>query len=630
MKNKFQDLQAIPLNTQGFEDLSLQQQILIYHLTMAGAVGAKITLKQMSPFNSPVIDLMINAYRASTHSVTSTKVKNEIKNALFMLFIHSGIYHHMSGEKIKLPLSQDSLDFIKVNTLPKDFAHFEMAFSDQAPVFLTVQNSTSDVVLESGVAFYPPNTTTEEIQKYIQEEAKQLTSEEEKRSPFGFNRLIKRDQHGNLQSLFISAKKDNPFSGECHRIIYHLKQALPFSENEQQLKSIQSLIHFYETGNSVDFDNHCVDWVKDQNSHVYFINGMIESYDDPLGIGCSFESLVAFKNPHDVERVDSIIKNIQWFEDHLPIDPRFKKEKAKGLSASSVNVISMSGRTSPALPLGINLPNNDWIRNKHGSKSVTLSNVANSRTEIESPLLKEMHLEQYHEILQKHDHINKNLHIDLHEIAGHGSAQLLAGVSQEDLSSYYSIIEECRADLVALYYAGEQQLEEFGIYPKGKTDEIALSLYVSYLTNGLLGQLRRVKLGNDLTQAHLRNRQIIASWVLSHIKEEHALLMKQGGKSYIKINDVNAVRQKIGELLAIIQRIKSEGDFKTAKYIVETYGTKVNPELHSEVLERVSSLELPNITAYIAPVMRLNDHGIPELVIMDDFVEQQILLWSMM
>lgn len=626
MQNKVGNFQAIELNTTGFDKLNSKQQKLVYHLTLAGQAGSRISLKQTSQYNEAIIQMFIDLYKKTKNH--DNHISKQIKSALFILFLHSGIYHHTSGEKLKLEIDDDTLNFILENATDKQVFLFTQAFSFNTPNFQTVQSNEVDVVLNSGVAFYPSKTTRSEIEEF-QTKLYANQTEEDMISPFGFNTIISRDENEELKAINIYASQEKTsFSDDCHHIIFHLKNALSYVENKQQENSILSLIRFYETGDPVDFDKHCVEWVNDQNSSIYFINGLIESYDDPLGRACTFESIVAFKNPNDVDRVNAIIDNIQWFEENLPVEQRFKKEKAKGLSASSVNVISMSGKTSPCLPLGINLPNSDWIRNKYGSKSVTLANVSNSRSHIENPLTTEMFLPEYQSLIVKHLFLNKNLHIDLHEVAGHGSGQVLEGVSKSDLSIYYSVIEECRADLVALYYAGSDKLEEFGIYPKNKTEEIATAQYVSYITDGLLTQLRRVKLGNDLTQAHLRNRQLISSWLLSHCRECDILLLEKGGKHFIKINNINNVRLKIGELLSEIQRIKSMGDFEAAKGLVETYGTKINKQIHIEVLDRINKLGLSELVGYISPILQQRENGEIFTKLIPDFVDQQIELWD--
>lgn len=364
------------------------------------------------------------------------------------------------------------------------------------------------------------------------------------------------------------------------------------------------------------------------NKYLIIIHNFYLIVEDPLGVGCTFESVVAFKNPIQTAKVEKIIENIQWFEDNSPINQEFKKEKATGLSASSVTVVSMAGDTSPTLPLGINLPNSDWIRSKHGSKSVNLANVASSRSSHEVQLHQALYLDKYQEVISQYGNMTNSLHTDLHEIAGHGSGKILEGVNTDSLGAYYSTIEEARADLVALYYMADEKLKEFGVYD-GDVDveKATLAQYVTYLTNGAISQLRRVKLGNELTQAHFRNRQLIALWVLEKAENEKVKLIQQEGKFYIALNDVAYVRTLFGNLLAEIQRIKSEGDFEAAKNIVMKYGTYVNQTIHQEILSRIEKLNLPNVVGFITPMLVKQNEDIV-IVQADNFLTQQLELYK--
>lgn len=629
-KNQVLDMLAIPLNTSGFNDLPEKQKRLIYHLTKAGRWGNTISLMQTSEHNYETFNMFIDAWvKIKDASDISIDIKNEVHDALFTLFIHSGIYHNTTGELLNLKLSKTTLKFLEAKFSNwNDF--YSRVFSDKTPLFQTVQNSKDDPVLNSGVGFYRSNynerINTQEVIDYRNKLLEELASDEEKRAPNGFNNIIFKRSNGELFSSTINSS-NIVFQEYIWGILNELRNALHYTENEEQRESILSLINVYITGKAIDFDQHCVKWTKDTQSNIYFVNGFIESYDDPLGVACTYESLVAFKNPKDEKRVSAIIKNIQWFENSLPVDSKYKKEKAFGLSASSVNVISMSGKTNPILPLGINLPNSDWIRKEYGSKSVTLSNVAQSTSNALNGLSKEFYLKEYLPIIEKYDDLNRNLHIDLHEIAGHGSCKTMEGVSKDSLGIYYSIIEEARADLVALYYSADQKFEELGVYGKDETNEIAKACYVSYFTNALLTQLRRIKIGNDLTQAHLRNRQLIASYILSKINSNDASLVFENGKHYVSISNVQAVRKQIGELLKEIQRIKSEGDFESAKSIVENFGTKVDLKIHKETLGRVEKLNLPSTIAYIAPKLFLDENNNVQILSNNNFIDTQIDLY---
>ena len=614
---RFNDIVILQLNTEGFDKLSEKQKKLAYYLSKAGLCGRCISLEQGSQYNVPLITSLIELYEKVDKKYLLNK---QIHDTLFILFTHNGIYHNMSGEKLNLPLELSTLDAYKdAPDLTEKVK--KIWFESDIPQFRTVQTEGVDVVEASGGNFYN-NVTAQEVNQYRKE--KYSVFEGDEVPPLGFNERLSKNESGEIVSEVIS--EYGLYGKYVQEIIVNLNEALQFSENDKQYKSISTLINFYKSGNPVDFDKHCVAWTEDKDSDIYFINGLIESYDDPMSIGCTFESIVAFKNPIQTAKVNKIINNIQWFENNLPFDKEFKKDKAVGLSASSVSVISMAGETSPSIPLGINLPNSDWIRKKHGSKSVNLSNVAASRSSYEVALREALYLEKYHSSLEKYGNMTSDLHTDLHEIAGHGSGKVLDGVNAEVLGAYYSVIEECRADLVALYYMSDKNLKDFGVYDNNvNVEEAALAQYVLYLTNGAFGQLRRVQLGNDLTQAHFRNRQLISLWVLENADQSKVNIIEEDGKHYIQVNDVNHVKELFGQLLGKIQKIKSTGDFESGKDLVMTYGTKVNIDLHSEVIERMSKLDMPKVVGFITPMLTEKDNDII-LEQSNDFFKQQILL----
>ncbi len=623
MKNyleRFNDIAILQLDIEGFNDLTDTQKQLAYHLSEAGLWGRYISVDQGSIHNNPLIKSLIQLYKEidKNHPIYSS-----IYDTLFIIFAHNGIYHSMSGEKLDLPLSKaaleshDDLNQKIVNQI------VSIWFSSHIPQFRTVQTDGVDVVSVSGGNFYK-NLTTHEVEEYRKTAYPKVENDEV--PPFGFNERLVKDDSGAIQSEIVYAQ--GLYGKYIQKIISELTQALKYTENEQQHESIETLIKFYETGDPFDFDIHSVAWAKDQDSSIYFINGLIESYEDPLGIGCTFESIVAFKNPISTAKVNKIIENIQWFEDNLPIDKEFKKDKAAGLSASSIKVISMAGDTSPSLPLGINLPNSDWIRKKHGSKSVNLENSASSRSAVNLPLQNALFLEKYHSVLTQYKELTNSLHTDLHEIAGHGSGKVVDGVNTESLGVYYSVIEEARADLVALYFMSDSNLLTFGIYDDNvNVEEAALAQYVSYITNGFIGQLNRVSLGNDLTQAHFRNRQLISLWVLEHADKDKVRVIEKDGAHYVEVNDIYHAKELFGKLLSEIQRIKSTGDFEAAKSLVSTYGTKVDIAIHKEIIERISKLNLPKIIGFITPILE-QSNGSVTVVQPEGFFDQQIALHS--
>lgn len=585
--------------------------------------GKVISLHQASDYNIRLLDNLIFLFEEVNHE---EKVWEQLRDTLFTFFAHGGVYHTTTGERLDFPIQLEELRKIKdtIETFTAAKAVEEILFSkDLMPHYRTVQKDGVDVVKESGANFYV-GLTTDEVKQFREEVYPKVEGDEI--PPYGFNERLVKNSDGSIDRQVISSV--GLYAHYVGKIIKELEKALFYSENEQQKESIETLIQFYKTGDAADFDKHCVAWTKDKESSIYFVNGLIESYKDPLGIACNFESIVAFKDPSQTAKVEKIIENIQWFENNLPFDSKFKKDKAVGLSASSINVISMAGDPSPVLPLGINLPNSDWIRKKHGSKSVTLANVDSSRNTYDVPLMKALYLDKYQALIKRYGNETGVLHTDLHEIAGHGSGKVLDGVNTDVLSTYYSVIEECRADLVALYYIPDEKLKEIGVFAQDvDVKDAALAKYIAYFTNGAIGQLRRIKLGNDLTQAHFRNRQIISTWLLDHAEKDKMAMVTKDGRFYIEVNDLEYVRTLVGVLLSEIQRIKSEGDFEAAKKLVEAYGTKVNPLVHKEVLERVSSLGLANVMGFMTPILVDKGNDV-EIMYQDDFLSQHIELYK--
>jgi dipeptidyl-peptidase III len=620
---RLNDIAILQLNTDGFDKLEMKQKNLAYHLAQAGLYGKFISLDQGSRYNISLFDALISLYEKVDNSNENETLKKQLHDSLFTLFAHNGMYHSMSGERLALPLDIQELQIMKDTEAELVQIITSILFEEEIQAFRTVQKDDVDVVALSGGNFYE-NLTTEEVLNFRSSAYPQTESDEV--PPYGFNEKIIKHQNGQIERQIIS--ENGLYAKYIKKIIESLEKALEFSENEKQHLAISSLIDFYHSGDAKDFDKHCVAWTDDQSSNIYFINGLIESYEDPLGIGCTFESVVAFKNPIQTAKVEKIIENIQWFEDNSPINQAFKKEKATGLSASSVTVVSMAGDTSPTLPLGVNLPNSDWIRSKHGSKSVNLANVASSRSSHEVQLRQALYLDEYQDVIAQYGNMTNSLHTDLHEIAGHGSGKILEGVNTDSLGAYYSTIEEARADLVALYYMADEKLKEFSVYDNEvDVAKATLAQYITYLTNGAISQLRRVKLGNDLTQAHFRNRQLIALWTLKHADSEKVKMIEKDGKHYIQIMDIEHVRNLFGQLLAEIQRIKSEGDFEAAKNIVMTYGTTVNQTIHQEVLTRIEKLNLPNVVGFITPMLvKESDNVVIKQA--EDFFKQQLELYK--
>ena len=612
------DIAILQLNTQGFDALTFSQKKLAYHLAQAGLWGRAISMDQGSLHTLPLIAVLMELHDQKGGSLDTQRI---IRDTLFVIFAHNGIYHSMSGERLDLPLTRRALAEIEIWN-PHAARALRVHWVEAAiPVQRTIQTEGVDGVADSGGNFYLGLTTQEVVD--FRASAYPTPTNPQEVPPYGFNERLVKGEEG-IERQVVSST--GLYAGYVRQMIAQLQLALPWAENPAQKASIETLIAFYASGDAQDFDTHCVAWTQDRDSDIYFINGLIESYEDPLGVGCTFESVVAFKNPLQTAKVNRIIESIQWFEDHLPFDPVFKKEKAVGLSASSITVISMAGETAPSLPLGVNLPNSDWIRGTHGSKSVNLENVAAGRSGYEIPLRNALYLPKYHDVLARYGTMTNGLHTDLHEIAGHGSGKLLEGVNPDVLGIYYSTIEEARADLVALYFMPDEKLQTIGVYDADvSVHDAALAQYVSYLTNGAIGQLRRVKMGADLTQAHFRNRQLIATWVLEKGDPSKVAMVEKDGHYYVEVHDVAYVRGLFGQLLAIVQRIKSTGDADGARELVMQYGTRVDAAIHAELLDRLSTLDMPKVTGFITPMLQEVD-GDVVLAQTGDFLEQQLQL----
>lgn len=613
------DIAISRLSIEGFEALGERQKRLAYHLAQAGLCGRAIAIDQGSRFNLELISAATELYQRAP---SESRLKETFRQDLFTLFAHNGIYQGMSGQLLAPSASARDLQEARAFA-PEAAEAFERVWlNPDLPEYRCVQTDGVDGVAASGGNFYQGLSEAEVL---AHRSSRDVASFGDRVPPFGFNERLSRAADGSVAVERVSA--EGLYAPFVKAIVGHLQEAAEWAENEEQRASISTLIDFYRSGSAEDFDRHCVAWAQDRSSEIYFINGLMESYDDPLGVACSFESVVAFKNPEQTAKVGRIIENIQWLEDHLPIEPRFKKEKAQGLSASSITVVSMAGDASPSLPLGVNLPNSDWIRREHGSKSVSLANVASARSGSEALMRQALYLPEYQEILERHLPMTSNLHTDLHEIAGHGSGKMTPGAVAEDLGPYYSVIEEARADLVALYFTPDPALKGFGVFgPEVDQREAALAQYVAYLTNGAFAQLRRVELGNDLTQAHFRNRQLIAQWVLERADPAKLALVEKDGARYVQLNDIDHARALFGELLGEVQRVKSTGDFEGARELVMRWGTKVDPGLHRQTLDRIEKLDLPKVQGFLTPELLLAPDGSVELRQPADFLSQQIEL----
>lgn len=605
---KNEECAILNLNVSGFEKLTLKEKTLAYFLSMAGLAGNAIYMQQINKYNLKTLNLFTEIFNSLDNKEHPLK---EIFLEYFKLFLfHNGIHHTNSNQLLEFPFTKD--EFYSLKLLIDNELHSDLEFTYElilnAKKLLTTHDDSVDLVKESNVNFYENGLTKKDIEEY--KEAFELKIGENTNKPmFGINSRYTKNNDGKVieQKMFA----EGLYSKEISDMVYYLTKALNYTENDIQHLSIKKLIEFYQSGEPFDFDNHSLAWVQDTESNVFFINGFIETYLDPLGTVGSFESVVAFKNPEQTAIVNKIIDNIQWFENNLPVDPLFRKTEAKGLSASSITVVSAGGESAPSLPLGICLPNSDWIRAEHGSKSVNLLNVHNARGSSEDNVKDEFFLPEYVELIKKYSSVSGSLHTDLHEIAGHGSGQTLPNVQIKDLANFYSIIEETRADLVGLYFCPDKKLQEFGIVNKEyDMNEFALAEYVSYFSNGIMLQLKRISSGDEIQQTHMRNRHLITSWILNRSKECKTVeLLNINNKHFIKVNDIEKCRDYIGELLGQVQRIKSTGDFEGAKELILQYGTKFNINIQKEVLQRFGNLNVPSFYGFIMPnIIPVYDH----------------------
>ncbi len=465
----------------------------------------------------------------------------------------------------------------------------------------TTQSGDQDLIQASANNYYGERLTQKEVEDFYASQKNDPTD----MTPisYGLNsRLVK--ENGQIQEKVW--KVGGLYSPAIEAIVAELEKAIPFAENKAQKETIETLIDYYRTGDLRTFDAYSILWVEDTASEVDFVNGFIETYGDPLGRKASWESTVNFINKEATKRTKTISDNAQWFEDHSPVDPRFKKEQVKGVSAKVITVTMLGGDCYPSTPIGINLPNADWIRRDHGSKSVTIENITEAYDKAaQGNGFKEEFVwsDEERQLIKRYGFITDNLHTDLHECLGHGSGKLLPGTDPDALKAYSSTIEEARADLFGLYYLADPKMVELGLVPDQKAYKAE---YYKYMMNGLMTQLVRIAKGKDVEEAHMRNRQLIARWTYEHGQRDKVVeIVRREGKSYVVINDYRRLRELFAQLLAEIQRIKSEGDFQAAKQLVENYGVKIDPRLHEEILERYKKLNLAPYKGFVNPVMRL-------------------------
>ena len=625
---RFADIQMLRYELKGFEDLSLNQKLYIYCLSKATLMGRDITFDQQGKYNLRIrktLEAIFQHYQGNRESEEFQAFVVYLKRVWFA----SGIHHHYGCEKFVPGFSEEYfyhlVEGIADDKLPlKKGESKEDLLDELVPVIFdpTIQpkrvNQTDgeDLVLTSACNFYE-DVTQEEVERFY---AKMKDADDPTPPSYGLNsKLTKR----NGEMVELTWKEDGLYGAAIKEIVAWLLRAQKFAENEGQKHIIDLLVKYYRTGNLADFDRYSIAWVQQHEGLVDFINGFIEVYGDPLGLKGTWEGIVEYKDLEATKRTQTISQNAQWFEDHSPVDLRFRKPEVKGVTANVICAAMLGGEEYPASAIGINLPNANWIRQEHGSKSVTIGNLTDAYNKaaqgngfrdefvIDQPTI---------DLINQYGDITDDLHTDLHECLGHGSGQLLPGTDPDALKAYGNTIEEARADLFGLYYVADHKLVELGLTPN---DEAYKAQYYTYLMNGLLTQTIRIKEGDKIEEAHMRNRALIAWWTLEHAEgavelvteevsyasAEDALKDAEGNivttRTYVKVNDYGKLRHLFGELLAEIQRIKSEGDYEAARQLVEKYAVNIDPDLHREILARYKKLNLAPYKGFINPKMDL-------------------------
>ena len=609
--DKFADVEILRYKVNNFDSLTLNQKLLVYYLSEAAIEGRDILYDQ-NHRNNLTIRRLLEAIYENYQGDKSSADFQAMTIYLKQVWIGNGIHHHYAEDKFVPGFSEsylkDAINGIDASLLPlADYENVEDFISRIFPVIFdpevykkrSNQEAGVDLILSSANNFYE-DVTQKEVEAFY---AKMADPNDMTPVPLGLNSKIVKE---NGQIVEKTYKLNGMYSQAIERIIGWLEKAGEVAENEQQLAVINSLIEHYQTGDVGKYDEYSILWLQDINSQVDFVNGFTETYTDPLGMKATWESIVNFKDVEATKRTEIISSNAQWFEDHSPIDKQFKKEEVKGVTAKVITAAMLGGDCYPATPIGINLPNSNWIRRDYGSKSVTIENIteAYDKASQGSGFMEEfIWSAEEIERAKKYGSQTNNLHTDLHECLGHGSGKLLPGVSPDALKAYGSPIEESRADLFGLYYMRDPIMIELKLLPDNEAFKTA---YYQYIMNGLMTQLTRVQPGKNIEQAHMRNRQLIAAWAYEHGKAENVIeLKKKEGKTFVVVNDYEKLRNLFGELLIEIQRIKSTGDIEAAKFLIETYAVKVNQDIHTEVLERYKKLGIAPYRGFVNPVYTL-------------------------
>ena len=594
--DRFADIEVLRYKVPDFENLTLNQKKLVYYLTEAALWGRDIWWDQNYKYNLAIRDILETIY---------TNYKGDKENADYKAFVQylkqvefaNGIHHHYSNDKFIPQFSRKWFnEQLTANSLTVSHELDEAIFNPSVDAKKLNQAAGQDLILTSAVNMYD-GVNQKEVEDFY---AAMKKPNDPTPISYGLNaKVVKKDGKIVEEKYMLGGL----YGEAIAHIVENLAKAKQYAENEAQANIIQALIDYYTTGDLKKFDEYSILWAEDTNSQVDFINGFIENYNDPLGMTGAWESIVNFRNDEASARTQTLSKNAQWFEDHSPIDPRFRKPEVKGVSAKVITAAILAGDSYPATPIGINLPNANWIRAQHGSKSVTLENITQAYDEAShgNGFNEEFVIDEAtSKLMDDYLFITDNLHTDLHECLGHGSGRLLPGVDPDALKAHGSTIEETRADLFALYYLADPKLIELGLLDN---PEAYKAEYYKYILNGLMTQLMRIEPGKDIEEAHMRNRQLIAAWAYEHGQADNVIeFVKKDGKTYIQINDYAKLRDLFGQLLGEIQRITSEGDYAGAEALVEKYAVKVDQALHKEVLDRYATLDIAPYKGFVNPM----------------------------
>lgn len=604
---RFADIQMLRYQVPGFDELTLRQKTLIYYLSQASLLGRDILWDQNGRFNLRLRRILEAVY---THFSGDRSSADFAAFAVYMkrVWFSNGIHHHYGCEKFQPGFTQEflhqALGQLQAGHIALGYSSLEALEQELFPVIFDPsvmpkrvnQAAGEDLLLTSACNYYAPGITQAEAEEFYAR--RKAEGDQQHPIMYGMNSRLERAADGSLHENVWRA--DGMYGAAIRQIVQMLSRAIPYAENERQQSVIRKLIEFYETGNLAVFDAYTILWVEETEGEVDFTNGFTEVYGDPLGLKASWEGYVNYTDHQATQRAQALSRNAQWFEDHSPVDARFKKPLCRGVSAKVINAAILGGDLYPSSAIGINLPNSNWVRAEHGSKSVTIANLTHAYDEAArgNGFRNEFaDSAQTVSMMDRYGSVCDDLHTDLHECLGHGSGRLLPGVDPDALKAYGSTIEEARADLFGLYYLADEKLVELGLTP---CQEAYKAQYYSYMMNGLLTQMVRIQPGHQIEEAHMRNRALIARWTLEHYPQA-VRLSEQDGKHYVEILDYPLLRTAFGNLLAEIQRIKSEGDLQAARQMVERYGVQIDAKLHQEVLERYSKLHLAPYKGFINP-----------------------------